>query len=244
MDKIMQIADFLSRKSMFPVLRKGLNLLFCASITSYIFEKFYFKYSWLEITDYKGILNFFVKGNFIVPFSIFVVVFIATYFISYSSFAIPNYFKSTKWQRKIIEYKLSKSEATGQVQNIQSKIEDVTAFKSSEKFLIGLYNYFKKTINQKEYIRIQRELQKLKDNLEANYILSFRAIITIIIYFISIDYFGWLLFSVVMILLILYMLLLIFGYRLLDILPTLIGRFVFEVEKYIKEYNEINPNNT
>ena len=238
MDKIIQLADFLSRKSMFPVLRKGLNLLFCASITSFLFEKVYFEYYWLEITDYERIINFFIKGNFIIPFSIFVIIYILTYLFPYLLFAITNYLKNIKWQRQFSAHDLTEDQAAKQYNKIKSTAEDITAQKLSKKAMINLYYYLKNKLNQKQYDKIQRELQKQKDNIEANFILSFRAIITILIYFITIEYFGSLLFAIVIILLILYMFFLTLAYRFFELLPTFFRMLIFEAEKYLSNYNK------
>lgn len=236
MEKLIQLTDFLSRKSMFPVLRKALNLLFCASITSFIFEKAYFEYYWLEFTDYKGILNFFIKGGFIVPFSIFSLVYIFTYLFPYMLFSISNYFKNIKWQKKLLTKDVAEDQAVKQYNKFRATVEDKTAQRFSNKAMINLYNYLKKRLNQKQYNKIQRELQKLQVNIEANFILSFRAIITILIYFITLEYFDSLLFTIVIIVLIIYMFFLILAFRILEILPTIFRKLILEAEKYIKKY--------
>jgi len=233
----MQLADFLSRKSMFPVIRKGLNLLFCASITSFLFEKYYFNYSWIEITDYKSILNFFIKGNYIVPFCIFIVIFLITYFIPYTIFAVPNYFKGIKWRRKILGYKLSKFEAESQFEKIKSETTKNTALQLSSKAMFQIYKDIRNSFDEKQYQQIQRKLEKQKDNLLANFIFAFRALITIFIYFITIEYFGFFLFTIVNLSIILYMVLLVFSYRFLDLIPTFIGKIALELDKYVR-FNE------
>ena len=76
MNEVFFIAgDYLKGKSIYPAFRRILNLLLNISISSFIYEKCYGVYSWLNYNDYKGILTFFIKGNFFIPLSIFIVVY-------------------------------------------------------------------------------------------------------------------------------------------------------------------------
>ena len=99
--------DYLEGKKVYPVLSRILNLLFVASITSFIFEKFYFKYTWLDISDYKSILDFLIKGRFFIPFPYFFVLYCA-----YESlFKMMDFFakdkvltRPIKWQVILLSY--------------------------------------------------------------------------------------------------------------------------------------------
>jgi hypothetical protein len=102
------VGDYLKGKSVYPALRRMLNLLFDISIASYVYEKFYGTYSWLNFNDYKGILDFFIKGNFFIPFSIFIVVYGTTQFLSLAFFSILNHFKSLKITQEILQFQFKK----------------------------------------------------------------------------------------------------------------------------------------
>jgi hypothetical protein len=109
MNEIFIIAgDYLKGKSVYPAFRRMLNLLFNISIASFIYEKFYGNYSWLNYNDYRGILDFFIKGNFFIPFSIFLVVFGTTQFLSIALFNALNHFKTLKITREILQYQFKK----------------------------------------------------------------------------------------------------------------------------------------
>ena len=59
------VKDYLQGKPVYAIARRALNFLFSVSITSFLFERFYFKYTWMDITAYKAILDFLVKGYFL-----------------------------------------------------------------------------------------------------------------------------------------------------------------------------------
>ena len=61
-------------KKWLRILRRLFDLLLSANISSYFFEKYYYKYVWIDISDYKSILDFLIKGGIIIPLSIFLVV--------------------------------------------------------------------------------------------------------------------------------------------------------------------------
>jgi hypothetical protein len=98
----------LKGKSVYPAVRRLLILLFNVSIASFLYEKFYGKYTWLNYNDYKGILDFFIKGHFFIPFSIFVMVYGTLQFLSISLFYAINHFKSVKMIKEILQYQFNK----------------------------------------------------------------------------------------------------------------------------------------
>lgn len=107
--------------------------------------------------------------------------------------------------------------------------------------MIQIYKDIRNSFDEKQYQQIQRKLEKQKDNLLANFIFAFRALITIFIYFITIEYFGFFLFTIVNVSIILYMILLVFSYRFLDLIPTFIGKIAMELDKYVKFNEKYEP---
>jgi len=83
MKELFNIASYyIQGKPVYPPIRKVLTVLFITSIASFIYEKIYGRYTWLNYNDYKGFLDFFIKGRFFIPFSIFIVVYGVTQFLS------------------------------------------------------------------------------------------------------------------------------------------------------------------
>lgn len=84
------IGDYLKGQNVYPVFRRILNLLFNISITSFFYEKCYGDYTWFNYYDYKGILDFFIKGGFFIPLSIFLVVYGTTQFLAMIIFSTTS----------------------------------------------------------------------------------------------------------------------------------------------------------
>jgi hypothetical protein len=73
---------YVQKRPLFTVARRILNILFTSNIASFLLEKYFYKYTWLDVSDYKGILNFFVRGTYLLPLALFVVTYIIIGLIS------------------------------------------------------------------------------------------------------------------------------------------------------------------
>lgn len=239
MNEIFIIAgDYLKGKSVYPAVRRLLNLLFNISIASFIYEKCYGEYSWLNYNDYKGVLDFFVKGNFFIPFSIFIVVYAVTQFLSIAFFAALNHFKTIKITREILQYQFKKETIDERLKEITKASKYVSPIKLTKNTMVSLYGELRTQITPEAFEELEKGLKEPKQTLEANFTLAFRMSIAISIYFFSIPQFGWLLYSVAILVLLLAMYILMISYRFLDILPTLMRKFHFQAEQYLKTHSE------
>jgi len=232
------IGDWLTGKSIYPPFRRFVNLLFCMSISSFIFEKLYFKYTWIDILDYKRIIDFMIKGEFFVPLSIFIIVVGFTEFLSIIIFYILNHFKSVKLTRKIMEYEINKPQIDKKLKDIEDISKIVAPITISPKMMIGLYSEMRKEIKPEMFAQLDKELVKSKDDLYENFKLSFKALIAITIYFATLPYFGIYLYLGVLIAILFFMYLLIVAYRFLDILPAIVRKFYEIAENYLRTYKE------
>lgn len=66
------------KDGLFMKFSRLLSPLLSINICSFIWEKYFFKYQWMDITDYRVVLDFFLKGNFIIPLSLFIIVHFTT----------------------------------------------------------------------------------------------------------------------------------------------------------------------
>jgi hypothetical protein len=230
------VADYLKGKTIYPAIRRFLNLFFSISVTSFVFEKFYFKYSWPDISNYKLLLDFFIKGQFIVPFCIFLLAHGLTYFVPSVIFAVYNLKKSIKWARKIVAYEITKTTIDNELRKFKVRLKSVANVNLTKETIIDTYLQFKDQLDVNALDEINKTCTIQKNNLESNFIFSFRALICIIIYFGTIPYFGWVLFTLSCIALLLYMFILIIGYQFLDVLPMAIKRFKYEADKYVSDH--------
>jgi hypothetical protein len=235
--------SFTQGKPIYPPLRRVLNFLFILSISSFIYEKIYGKYTWLEYNDYKGILDFFIKGHFFIPFSIFIIVYELSEFISNTFFTMYNDSKSTKIQTKFLNYQFKKQVETGLMGN-QKASEIETPINITPDWMIQTFLKIRDKVEPSVFAKFERKLQKSKRNLEANFNLGFRALIAITLYFSSLPQFGWLLYIIVLLVIIGGMYILCLAYRLCDIIPTILRVFYTYVEEYLKDQTEISHENT
>ncbi|MFA6089444.1 MAG: hypothetical protein WC755_06275 [Candidatus Woesearchaeota archaeon] len=230
--------DYLRGKSVYPIFRRLLNLLFNVSISSFIYEKCYGNYSWLNYNDYKGILDFFIKGNFFIPFSIYVLVYSVTQFLSIIYFFLFNHFKTIKLTRKILLYQIKKDHVNERLKEISKVSKYVSPVKLTKNTMISLYKELRGQITPEAFNELEKGLKEPKQNLEANFTLVFRMSIAISIYFFSIPKFGWLLYLIIITVSIIVMYVLMISYRFLDILPTLMRKFHLHAEEYLKTNSE------
>ncbi len=230
------VADYFKGKSIYPSFRKLASLLFNISIASFIFEMFYGEYAWLNYNDYKGILNFFIKGNFFIPFSIFIAVWSVSQFIALIIFTSINHFQTLKLTREIVYYQIKKETIDKNLKQISKASRYATPIRITKGMMIEMYQQLKNELTPELYQKMETELKIPKENLEANFILVFRAFIAITIYFLSIQQFGWILFTITSIVLICSLYIIMLSYRLLDVFPTLIRKFHALAEKYLKEH--------
>lgn len=104
--------------------------------------------------------------------------------------------------------------------------------------LIDLYGEFRKALKPEDFEKIDSELKVPKTNLEETFRLCFRAIVAITIYFLSLPQFGWILFLLAILILLVAMYVILLAYRFLDILPTLVRKFYSIAENYFIEHQE------
>ncbi len=228
------IGDYLKGKPVYPVLRRTLNILFSVSLTSFLFEKFYFKYSLIDITDYKAIFTFLIKGNFFVPFSIFVIIhyFLSTLSDGFFSFMIQK--KSGKILKQLREEEFSKPEYKKFLKEINENRIVEMPVQLNESTFIEIYNHLQTAIPPEKWNAAKLALEKQKENTQESFKLAFKALITITIYFFIVPHFGLTLYLLTLIVLLVILFGLFYGYLLMDILPSFIKYFHYEVVKYLK----------
>jgi hypothetical protein len=229
MNEIFIIAgDYLKGKSVYPAFRRLLNLLFNISIASFIYEKFYGNYTWLNYNDY----------NFFIPFSIFLVIYGTTQFLSISIFSVINHFKSVKLTREILQYQFKKETIDERLKEINKVSKIVSPIRLTKNTMLAVYQELRNHITPEAFEEIEKGLKEPKQNLEANFSLAFRMMIAITIYFFSLPQFGWLLYLTAMFVLIGGMYILMISYRFLDIIPTLMRKFHHQAEEYLRLHLE------
>lgn len=239
MKELLNIASYyLKGKPVYPAARRLLNLLFIICISSFIYEKIYGHYTWLDFTDYKGILNFLIKGRFFIPLSILIVVYASTQFFSFVCFAAINHIKSVKIQREILAYQFNKEAIDEVLEGIENATKQVVPVTFTPELIVNIYTELRAKIKPEIFEKLEENLRDPRNNLEANFILLVRAIIAITIFKMTIPEFGWLLYILTLVSLLFGIIIVSIAYRMLDILPTLINKMHAHAEEYLKVYNQ------
>ena len=221
-DQVKKVGDLIGKKKLFPLAQHLLNFLFVISISSFLFEKFYFKYKLLDITDYQVIYNFLIKGNFAVPISIFFIVWVLTFFISKYAFIVANSALSKRFREKInkIEAEILKEKSIQEPSSIKDDRE-----KDWVRFLV---EEIKASNTKKDLNRILAFMRKKKDECQDEFVVVLRGLIAVSIYFSAVPYFGYLLFSILIAAFLIYVFLLVSLYQLMELTPDII----FKIRKY------------
>jgi hypothetical protein len=230
--------DYLKGKEIYPPIRRAITLLVNISVASFIFEKCYGKYTFLDIQDYKGIVAFFIKGNFFIPFALFIIVCGITYLFSTFIFIAITHFRSTYLIRKIVSYEVKKDEIKDLITSTTKIPKYASPIDLTEDILVNLYAQFRTELKPEVIDSIAQQLELPKKNIESNFHLGFRLLIVITIYFSSIPQFGWVLYVISILTIIIAIYLQMISYQFLAILPTLIRKFHAVAENYFLTLNK------
>lgn len=237
-------SDYIKGKAIYPSIRRFLNLLFLVSITSFFYERLYGRYTLDEITNYKVILDFFVKGHFFIPFSIFVIVYALTQFISFLVFKIFYLKKSLKITKEIFEQKIEKEDLVEGAGVIESYLNNLTHINLSKEEIIEVYTEIKQELSYEDIMELKKVLNDQKDIIELNFVLILRMFIAVTIYYASLENFGGYLYYPVIAILILLIIVLYNTYKYLDIAPALFEKFSIHLEYYLNKIDETSDTDT
>lgn len=236
------INEYINGKPVYPVARRLLSFLFSLSITSFFFEKLYFNYQWINITDYKAILDFLIKGYFFVPLCLFVIVHYSLQGISLVFFTLMTVKKSSNLLKKLYAIEFKKTDSLRLIQSINDNPISASPFPFQESHFYELYQHLVTNIPKKQMEKFESGLKIKKEACEQNFYLIIKALFTVTIYFFAVSYFGWLLYFTTLLILITLLFVLYCGYLLLDLAPAAIKKFDYEVSRYLAD--GINPQHT
>lgn len=237
------VGKFLNGKPIFTQIKRILDVIFIASISSYIFESYSGKYEWLNYDDYKGILDFFIKGKFIIPLSIYLFVFYLTTFISSNILVGLIIKKSHKYQNKIrgINLQLEKIESNELTNENFLTGENLKKYFPIPKAALDLYVIISESLKGRiTFEKLRFEIDREKNEFQLTLNLLFRALIALIFYFIALPALGKGLFFFLVFTIIIIIIVFSCGLLLLNILPSMIQKLNIEMNKLL-ELRKNNP---
>lgn len=217
-------SKFLKGESIIHEGRRIFNLLLNISITSFFYEQFYGTYNWILFSEYTKIFDFFIKGEFIVPFCIFVIVYSITQFFSWLFFSLITHWGIIKIKSSIINYELEPEDERIGIKFLKTVSKYAVKEDVTDDKLFEFYLEFKKEMGENFYEEMNKEFSKEKKYIAENFYFIIRFIITIIIYKIYLSSFENILFILSLIILIALGFFLVFAHKSLEILPVIIRK--------------------
>ncbi len=240
MTEVLNIAThFIQGKPIYQPARRLLNLLLNISISSYFYIRWFGQYQWLDITDYKGILDFFVGGKFFLPFSIFIMVYVATEAVGYLIFKLLTHFWVLRNHRKLLTYSLTSEKIDNGVEGIGLASKIVVPEELTKEKLIKIYNEIAPEITPEALREMKEALDEPKKNLKYNFVSTCRIAIALIVYAGTVEHLSGAFFIVILIVLFGLGMFFILAFRILDVLPAFFKMAKAEGDKYLEEQENV-----
>lgn len=228
------VDNYLRGKATFGPVRQIVDILLSVSIASFLFEAFYFNYQLMDIGDYKNIINFFIKGHFIIPLFLFVAAHYITYFIAYSFFILSTTKRSTKWIIGIVKFRLKKKDMESLTRRMNKNMVVNMPVKFETSWMIEAYLALKASVQPDQLKKAETMLTKQLQNIERNFSLLFKAIIAVSIYYFStVPYFGLFLYIVSIVVFMALMVVLWYTHLVLYVLPAVVRKIDSELQQYL-----------
>ncbi|MCQ6957088.1 hypothetical protein [Mucilaginibacter aquariorum] len=233
MNDLLSIANYiLEGKPFYNKGRRFLNFLFLASITSFTYKWLIGNYEFLDIGNYKGIINFFIEGKFFIPLSIYASLYGVTELIGFLLFSVVTHIKLIKWKRKLMSEEFDDNMFKEGLDLILFMTRYLSVHNLSAKQMIKSYKENVKGVPHTEINELQQEIAKSTDNMKRYFIFCIRAIFAISIFKVTLPEFHWLAYTGVMFILIVCLLGIYILYNLVSLLPAIVRVFCIQAEKY------------
>ena len=194
-------------------LKQLLNIIFVGSMASWFFESRFFEYSLLDITDLESIYEFFIDGHFIIPFALFYFFWLLTIGLRMLLFQLPNVFITRSFGPQITKFLIGYYTSNGYTATTNQVLPKSKSFNwlilATPEEKIETKNLINNTLRSHHA-------------LESDFTLILRAILAITIYFASLQYFGWLTYSICIAILLFMYLMQIVKYQLAEAAPEIV----------------------
>lgn len=223
-DVLIWTADFIKDRPVYPIVRRALNLLFVASITSWWYTQCYEGILLRPLVEKTDWYNYLLKGEYFIPVSMFIIVFVLTWIVPFLIYKALTIGLGVKIKRMIIRYQATHDDALLGAGAIEKVGRYFTEKKLDEKAQAELYQQLKQNVKEDELNDMKAELEKGQDMMYDNFIMVFRMLIAALVYSNLLPQFSlWLTVVLVIVLVIILVNLLVAG-LMFDILPVLANK--------------------
>lgn len=223
-DFLMWTADFMKDRPVYPVVRRGLNVLFVAGITSWWYSQCYSDMFLKPIFGSVDWHNYLMRGEYFIPVAMFVIVYVFTWLIPFLIYKLFTIGFGVKIKRQIIHWEATHNDVYLGSETIQKVSSFFTEKKLDEKGQSELYENLKSEMKQEEIAQMREELDILQDAVCDNFIMVFRMLIAAFVYYgFSPQFSLWLLIVLVVVIIFVLINLVVAG-LMFDILPVLVRK--------------------
>jgi ABC-type multidrug transport system fused ATPase/permease subunit len=238
-NRISEFGDLIRRKKLFPLAKHLLNFLFVVSISSFLFEKFYYKYQLLDVTDYKTIYAFLVKGDFAIPLTIFFIVWVLTFSISTYAFVFANMALSKFFRKKMNKLEIDLKKQSDDVEKA-AEITHGISFKEKygKDWFEFLIEKIRASYTTNDLQSLLAYMSKIKSEKEDEFVILFRGLIAVSIYVTITPHFGKWLYIILLIAFLIYVFVIVSTYQLMELTPDVI----IKIKKHFRK-NESSQEN-
>ncbi len=168
-DILIYIADRLKGKSLYPLFRWILNIIFCISISDAIFSKTHPDINLPDTPDLQKRWTFFVAGHFAIPLIILLLVYFVTQGLTILFFFYYGDYKNFKLTKKILAYNMEKIEVHESIDSIAEICNQYPIVDLTKEKLLEMYSKFKTIFDKKKLAKLQSVLEESKITVSDNF---------------------------------------------------------------------------
>jgi hypothetical protein len=227
------IIDYLNGKSLYSPLSRGLSFLFSISISSWLFKKIYFNYSLLDITDYKAIYGFFVNGKFWIPLILFLIIHITSGFFADGFFSLFTLWKTSKWLKRIVKDKMTKKDFNSFFIRLSKDPLGIMPVKLNKSVWLIYYEQIRQSKSTEEWEKVLLWAKKKQIEISLNFKIAFKALLAVTVYFANLTYFGWRLYLISCLFILILLVFFLIAFLFLELLPVAIRKWDKEIQAHL-----------
>lgn len=230
MESILKILVSIRRGKVLMVLNPILNILFISSITYSICKYFYPTFGIPTEIQLQPTIEYFLNGDFIIPSGIFLLLWTISSFLFEILFLWINSLITSRINRCFQKIFL----------NPETEINDITnstKISNIPNWVMEIYKNIRNSINDSKKTQINQLLNISKIDLSYDFILLWRSIIVVTMFFVQVNYFGWILYGLILVTQIVMIVKILIGYQVIVFIPIFYSKL--KNNKEVANENEL-----